>query len=382
MLGDFADVQEAVGAGEKFDEGAKFGEAHDFAKIRFANFGAGGDVADHLQGRIAAGAAGREDVHSAVFEDVDLDARGLDDGLDLLAARTDEVPNLGLRDLQLEEARGVGRNRGTLLAERCFHGIEDLEARFFGLRQGFAHHGDANAKNLDVHLERGDSRARPGDFEIHVAVVVFGASDVREDRKLVVFADDETHGDARARSLHRNAGVHKRQRAAAYSGHRGRTVRFQDVGDEAHGVGEIRFGWKQIHEGALSQSAVADFATAGAAEEFYFADAERREVVVQHKAVELILLEKQVEALHVFLGAKRPRCKRLRLAVGEERRAGDAREQANFARDGANLGGKAAIGTAALVENVVAEDVFTETLGTTHGEITLLFAFLRDRFPD
>src|SRR6266436_4759235 len=86
MLGDFADVQEAVGAGEKLDEGAKFGEAHDFAKIRFANFGAGGDVADHLQGRIAAGSAGREDVHCAVFEHVDLDARGFDDGLDLLAA--------------------------------------------------------------------------------------------------------------------------------------------------------------------------------------------------------------------------------------------------------------------------------------------------------
>src|SRR5229473_7731770 len=83
MLGDFTDVQEAVGAGEKLDEGAKFGEAHDFAKIRFADFGAGGDVADHLQGRIAAGSAGGEDVHRAVLEDVDFDAGGFDDGADL-----------------------------------------------------------------------------------------------------------------------------------------------------------------------------------------------------------------------------------------------------------------------------------------------------------
>ena len=30
MLGDFADVQEAVGAGEKFDEGAELREANDF----------------------------------------------------------------------------------------------------------------------------------------------------------------------------------------------------------------------------------------------------------------------------------------------------------------------------------------------------------------
>src|SRR5258708_36277815 len=111
----------------------------------------------------------------------------------------------------------------------------------------------------------------------------------------------------------------------------------------------MRFGWKEIHEGALSQSAVADFAAAGAAEEFYFADAERREVVVEHKAVELILLEEQVEALHVFLGAECQRGKGVRFAAGEERRAVDAREQAKLATDVANRRGSAAIGTAAAV---------------------------------
>src|SRR5713226_770629 len=74
MLGDFADVQEAVGAREKLDEGAEFREAHDFAEVGLADFGAGGDVADHLQGRVAAGSAGGEDVQGAVFEDVNLDA--------------------------------------------------------------------------------------------------------------------------------------------------------------------------------------------------------------------------------------------------------------------------------------------------------------------
>src|SRR5712692_4318531 len=50
MLGDFADVQEAVGAGEKFDESAELREADDFAEIGLADFGAGGDITDHLQG--------------------------------------------------------------------------------------------------------------------------------------------------------------------------------------------------------------------------------------------------------------------------------------------------------------------------------------------
>src|SRR5438876_3684473 len=60
MLGDFADVQEAVGAGEKFDECAELRQANDFAEIGLADFGAGGDVANHLQGRVSAGSAGGE----------------------------------------------------------------------------------------------------------------------------------------------------------------------------------------------------------------------------------------------------------------------------------------------------------------------------------
>src|SRR5260370_6497388 len=39
VLGDFAALQEAVGAGGKFDGGAKVRAAHGLAKIRFADFG-------------------------------------------------------------------------------------------------------------------------------------------------------------------------------------------------------------------------------------------------------------------------------------------------------------------------------------------------------
>src|SRR5713226_10702358 len=209
MLGDFADVQEAVGAGEEFDKGAEFRKAHDFAEIGLADFGAGGDVANHLQGRIAAGSAGGEDVHGAVFEDVDLDAGRFNDGPDLLAARADEVANFVLRNLELEEARGVGGNRGARLAERLLHGVENLEARFFRLGEGFAHHADRNAEDLDVHLQRGDTGARAGDLEVHVAVVVFGSGDVREDGVFLVVTDDEAHGNTRASGLHRDASVHE-----------------------------------------------------------------------------------------------------------------------------------------------------------------------------
>src|SRR5256885_16770191 len=89
---------------------SEFREANDFAEISLADFGAGGDVTNHRECGIASGSAGGEDMHGGVFEDVDLDARGFDDGADFLFARTDEVADLVLRDLLLGEARGVSRN--------------------------------------------------------------------------------------------------------------------------------------------------------------------------------------------------------------------------------------------------------------------------------
>ena len=127
-------------------------------------------------------------------------------------------------------------------------------------------------------------------------------------------------------------------------------------GHEPHGVGEIGFRRKQIDQRALGQRAVADFAAAGAAQELHFADGERREVVMQHEALERFVLEEQVEALHVFLGAQGQRGEGLRFAAGEERRAVHARQQADFAGDLANLVEGAAIGTAVVMQDVVAED--------------------------
>src|SRR5229473_7757381 len=386
MFGDFADVQEAVGAGEKLDEGAELREANDFAKIGLADFGAGGDVADHLQGRIAAGSAGGKDVHGAVFEDVNFDAGGFDDGPDLFAAGTDEVADLVLGNLQLEQARSVGGNLRTPRAQGLFHGVKNFETGLFRLRECFAHHLNADAENLDVHLQGGDAATRARDLEVHVAVVVFGASDVGEDGVFMIFANDEAHGNAGAGRLERHAGVHKGERTATDGGHRRGAVGLQNVGDQAHGVRKFFFGRKQIREGALGERPVADFAAAGAAKELYLTDAEGREVVVQHEALELILREEQVETLHIFLGAKSESGERLGFAARKERGAVNTREQADFASNLADFVKGAAIGTAALVENVVTEDVLAEAFKSALGEsallVHLLLGLFRDGFED
>ena len=81
---------------------------------------------------------------------------------------------------------------------------------------------------------------------------------------------------------------------------------------------------------------MADFATAWAAQRFDFADAVGREVVVQHEAFGLHA--RQVfDALVVGRGADGDRNEALCFATSEERRTVDARQNANFACNGADL---------------------------------------------
>ena len=80
--------------------------------------------------------------------------------------------------------------------------------------------GNADAADFNIHLQGGDSGARAGNFEIHVAVVIFRARDVGHHGVLAAVTDDQAHGDTGARGLERNARVHHGQRAAANRGHR------------------------------------------------------------------------------------------------------------------------------------------------------------------
>ena len=87
------------------------------------------------------------------------------------------------------------------------------------LFQRFRHDLRSDARNLDIHLKRRDTLARSGNFEVHVAVVIFGAGDVGKHSVVVAFLH-ESHRDAGHGRLDRNAGIHHRQRAAANRGHR------------------------------------------------------------------------------------------------------------------------------------------------------------------
>ena len=151
-----------------------------------------------------------------------------------------------------------------------------------------------------------------------------------EDADLVALLD-EAHRDAGDRRLDRHARVHERERAAADRRHRRRAVRFEDLGDDADRVRELASSGRTADERALGERAVTDLATARAAQELHLADAERREVVVQHELL-VVLAERARRS-----SARRTTCRawsthqRLRLAAREERRAVRARQHADLA---------------------------------------------------
>ena len=162
-------------------------------------------------------------------------------------------------------------------------------------------------------------------------------------------------------ALQRHAGVHHRQRAAADRRHRRRAVRFENVRDDADGVGELLLGRHHRRQRSLRQRAVADFAAAGAAHERPFADREGREVVVEHEALPRLALE-ALDLLRIVGGAERAGDERLRLAAGEHRRAVGAREHAGLDPDRPDLVELAAVEPDAVRQHLVAQDLLLQLL--------------------
>src|SRR5882724_7055304 len=226
------------------------------------------------------------------------------------------------------------------------------------LVHGFTHDLRRDALDLDVHLQGGDALAGTGHFEVHVAVVIFGASDVSENGVSIAFLD-EAHGNTCDGSLEGDASIHERNRGTANGCHRGRRVRFKNVGDDAHGVGPFFHIRKNRGDRAFRQRSVPDFTTACAAHEANFANRERREVVVQEEALLAFALE-AFEALLVVGGAESGCDQGLGFAACEDGAAVGSRQDAGFDPDVANLVELAVVWTTSGDGNVLAEDLLQQ----------------------
>src|ERR1051326_740349 len=159
------------------------------------------------------------DLDRAVVSNIDLRAGLFNQRTNDFTAWSNDVANLVGIDLNLDDA---WCKRGDLLArlsERLLHHTQDVETSFLRLLQSLGHDLSVDAGDLDVHLQSGDAVARARDFEVHVAIVIFSARDVGQDRVLVAF-HHESHRHASDRRFEGHTRIHQRERATANGGHR------------------------------------------------------------------------------------------------------------------------------------------------------------------
>src|SRR5438552_2403187 len=187
MFGDFADVQQAFGAGNNFDECAEVRQPGDFAKIGLPYFRGRRQITNDLQRLVRRDLIVRRYIDLASVFDVNFDAGLLDDRTDHLASGPNHVANLIHRNLQGVDTGRVGRNLFAMGSEHFIHLAKDEQASTLRLGQGLAHDLRSDAADLDIHLQSGDALFGPCDFEVHIAVVIFGAGNIRQDGIIIAF---------------------------------------------------------------------------------------------------------------------------------------------------------------------------------------------------
>ena len=270
------------------------------------------------------------------------------------------------------------RKFGASRTQGLGHLTQDMRAATLGLLKRLGHDFLGDARDLDVHLQRGDARFSTGHLEVHVTEVILVAQDVRKDGEVFAF-EDQAHRDARDRTLDGNACVHHRKTAAAHRGHRRGAVGLGDVGQHADRVGEVFLLGQHGVERAPGQLAVADFAAARSAEATHFTDRVGREVVVQHER-RVSQAFKAVDHLFRVLGAQRGGADRLRFTAREQRRTVRARQEAGHRLDRADLIQLAAIDALAVLEDGGTHDFGFELLHGLDGDHLGLRGFLREGF--
>ena len=72
----------------------------------------------------------------------------------------------------------MGRDICAWLSDRLLHHTQNVQAAFPCLLECFCHDLRIDAADLDVHLQGCNAFLGSGDFEVHIAVVIFGAGDV------------------------------------------------------------------------------------------------------------------------------------------------------------------------------------------------------------
>ena len=231
---------------------------------------------------------------------------------------------------------------------------QDLHPRIVRLGQRAAHDILADPVDLQIELDARDAVLRPRDLEVHVAEVVFVADDVGQQDPLV--------SDSLTSPIEMPAtGLVIGTPAAISASVAPQTVAIdeepfdsEDVRDDADRVGEILGSGKHRLDAAFRQRSVADFAPPWAADRADFAHGKRREVVVEHEFLG-VLVDQPVHPLLVLGGSQRDGHQGLRFAALKHGRTVRPRQDIHMAVNVTQRLGVATVGTGAG-QNQIAHD--------------------------
>src|SRR5438094_3411235 len=219
LVADLRDVQQSVAPRQHLHDGAEVQQPQHRAFVDLADLDVRGQLLDALLRRLAALGGDAGDRHGAVVLDLDGGAGLLLNAADHDTALADDVADLVRVDLDLDDARRVGRELGARSLDRLLHDSQDLQPGLARLVERHLHDALVDRLDLQVHLQRRDAARGASHLEAPVAEVVLVAQDVGQHREAVAFLD-QAHCDPRHVRLDRNAGIHQRQAAAADRGHR------------------------------------------------------------------------------------------------------------------------------------------------------------------
>src|SRR5205085_85491 len=324
-----------------------FLDRHDLAPIDLADLDFGGHALDGFAGNLHAFGGDGINLHCAVVFDVDFAAGLLDDALDVLAARADQLTDSLRIDLHRHDAGSVfaqfrpGRGQGV------GHFLQNGHARDPRLLDRFHHQPVGQARQFEVELKPGNAFFGARNLAVHVAESVLPADDVGEqlgtgNGPLLIRVRANADADAGHRPDQWHAGIHQREAAAANRSHRGGAVGLHDFASDANRIRKTLGGNHRL-DGPFRQGAVADFPTTGAADATGFAHREIREVVVEDELFLALAAGVGIKFLRVFGRAERGQHERLGFAPAEQRRAVRPGEQADLANNLTNVVKPAAI---------------------------------------
>ena len=355
-------MNQTFGCAEEADKRAEIHNLGNRAVIDFALLGFGNNTHNPLESGIAFLFLHGSDFDNTVIGDINFGMSLFDNLADNLAAGADDLADLVNRNLNRDNARRFVGNMRPGFGNSLGHFAQNMNTAFVSLRQSGLHNLFGNGRNFDIHLQSGNAVFGTGNFEVHIAEMVFITQNIGQNGDAAVIFLNQAHGNTGNRLGQRNAGSLQRHGRAADGSHRRRTVGFHNLGYDANRVreGVLVFGHHRMN-GAPGQLAMTDFAAPRTAQTAAFADRERREVVVKHK-VFFVFVHQTVDNLRVFAGAQRGNDQGLRLAAGKQSGTVRGRQYVNLTLNRADGFGVAAVNAMTGSQDFFADDLVHQLL--------------------